>query len=99
MKSKWYLIASVIQLVIGALAILFFIVLATDGENMTKWIVTLILVIVYIKTALFKRAVLCFNLSMLFLNLNILQIIPKQYMVTLKGMRVWKCAKILQLWQ
>ena len=45
MKSKWNLIASIFQLVIGILAIAAFVVAAVNGENMIKWIITLILAI------------------------------------------------------
>lgn len=48
MKSKWNLIASIFQLTIGVLAVLAFIVLGAGGENMTKWIVTLILSIAFV---------------------------------------------------
>jgi len=48
MKSKWNLISSIIQLVVGILAIVAFIVLGLNGENMTRWIVTLILSIAYV---------------------------------------------------
>ena len=48
MKSKWNLIASIFQLVIGMLAIAAFIVLDLGGENMTKWIITLILSIAFV---------------------------------------------------
>ena len=48
MKNKWKLIASIIQLVIGALAVLSFIILGLNGENMIRWIVTLILAIAYV---------------------------------------------------
>ncbi|MEE1219903.1 MAG: hypothetical protein U0L20_08280 [Ruminococcus sp.] len=43
MKSKFNLIASIFQLVIGIIAILAFFVLGINGEDMTRWIVTLIL--------------------------------------------------------
>ena len=43
MKTKFNLIASIFQLVIGILAILSFVVLGINGEDMTRWIVTLIL--------------------------------------------------------
>lgn len=45
MKSKWNLIASIFQLVIGILAIAAFVVAAVNGGNMIKWIITLILAI------------------------------------------------------
>ena len=48
MKSKLNLIASIFQLIIGVLAVLAFIVLGAGGENMTKWIVTLILSIAFV---------------------------------------------------
>lgn len=48
MKSKWNLISSIIQLIVGILAIIAFIIIAASGENMTRWIVTLILAIAYV---------------------------------------------------
>ena len=48
MKSKWNLISSIIQLVDGILAIMAFIIIAVSGENMIKWIVTLILAIAFV---------------------------------------------------
>lgn len=48
MKSKWYLISSIFQLVVGLLAIVAFIILAINGEIMTKWIITLLLAIAYV---------------------------------------------------
>jgi len=48
MKSKWSLIASIFQLVIGIAAVLSFVILALNGENMTRWIVTLILSVAFI---------------------------------------------------
>lgn len=48
MKSKLNLIASIFQLIIGVLSVLAFIVLGSGGENMTKWIVTLILSIAFV---------------------------------------------------
>ena len=43
MKSKWQLFASIFQLIVGLAAITSFALLAFGGENMAKWIVTLIL--------------------------------------------------------
>lgn len=48
MKDKWILISAIIQVVLGIAAIISFIILAIDGENMTKWIFTLILAIVLV---------------------------------------------------
>ena len=48
MKSKWNLVSSIIQLVVGILAIMAFVVLGLNGENMTRWIVTLILSIAFV---------------------------------------------------
>ena len=48
MKSKWNLISSIIQLVFGILAIIAFIILAINGEIMTKWIITLLLAIAFV---------------------------------------------------
>ena len=48
MKSKWSLISAIIQLVIGTLAVAAFFVLWASGEDMTRWIVTLILSIAFV---------------------------------------------------
>ena len=48
MKSKWNLISSIVQLVFGILAVIAFIILAINGEIMTKWIITLLLAIAFI---------------------------------------------------
>ncbi len=48
MKSKWQLFSSIFQLTVGILAVVSFAILGLGGENMTKWIVTLILAIAYI---------------------------------------------------
>ena len=48
MKSKWTLISSIIQIVFGILAIAAFIVLLTSGEDISKWIITLILAVAFV---------------------------------------------------
>ncbi len=48
MKSKWQWISSIIQLVIGGAAIVAFIILAVGGEDMSRWIITLLLSIAYV---------------------------------------------------
>lgn len=48
MKSKWYLISSIFQLLVGLAAIIAFIILAINGELVTKWIITLILAIGFV---------------------------------------------------
>lgn len=48
MKSKFQLFASVVQLIVGILAIASFIILSSGGENTTKWVITLILSILYV---------------------------------------------------
>lgn len=48
MKSKWNLISSIVQLVVGLLAIIAFIILAINGEIMTKWIISLLLSIAFV---------------------------------------------------
>ena len=48
MKSKWYLISSIIQLIVGILAVITFIMLAINGEDMTRWIITLFLAIAFV---------------------------------------------------
>ncbi len=48
MKSKWQMFASLFQIVVGIAAILSYFVLASGGEDMTKWIITLILAVLYV---------------------------------------------------
>ena len=48
MKSKWYLFSSIFQLIVGLLAVLAFIILVIGGEMVTKWIITLLLAIVFV---------------------------------------------------
>lgn len=42
MKLKWYLISSIIQVIIGLSAIISFFVLKQAGEDMARWVITLI---------------------------------------------------------
>ena len=48
MKSKWQLFSSIFQLLIGVMAIIAFVIVVNSGENVIKWIVTLILSIAYV---------------------------------------------------
>ena len=48
MKSKLSLISSVVQLVFGILAVMAFIILLINGEDMSKWIITLMLAVAFI---------------------------------------------------
>lgn len=48
MKSKRNLIISIIQLVIGILAIVAFAVLGSGGENVSKWVITFFLAVAYV---------------------------------------------------
>ena len=48
MKDKWYLISSIFQVLVGLIAIIFFIVLFINGEAMNKWIITLFLAVAYV---------------------------------------------------
>lgn len=48
MKNKWSLISAIVQLVIGALAVVSFFVLWASGEDMTRWIITLILSVAFV---------------------------------------------------
>ena len=48
MKCKWNLISSVVQLVFGTLAIMTFIILLINGEDISKWIITLLLTVAQI---------------------------------------------------
>ena len=47
MKSKWQLFSSIFQLIVGALAIIAFAILGVGGEDMTKWIITLVLAVAF----------------------------------------------------
>ena len=48
MKSIWKLIASIFQLLVGVLAIAAFIVLMQGGEDVTRWIITVVLAFGYV---------------------------------------------------
>lgn len=48
MNSKWNLFASIFQLVIGLLAVAAFIILVIGGEDIRRWIITLILSIFFV---------------------------------------------------
>jgi hypothetical protein len=48
MKNKWGLVSAIIQLVIGALAVVSFFVLWANGEDMTRWIITFILSVAFV---------------------------------------------------
>ncbi len=48
MKTKYSLISSIIQLTVGSLAVISFIILSVSGENMTRWIVTLMLSVAFV---------------------------------------------------
>ena len=47
-KGIYALIASIVQLVIGTLAIVSFVILAADGEDLTKWIPAFLLAIAFV---------------------------------------------------
>lgn len=57
MKNKWILISAIIQLIFGIAAIISFIVLVADrvivGENITQWILSLILAIGFVVSGTF----------------------------------------------
>ncbi len=48
MESRRNLILSIFQLVVGILAIVAFAIVGSGEENMTKWIITLLLAIAYV---------------------------------------------------
>lgn len=48
MKSKLSLFSSIVQLVFGMSAIAAFIVLLINGENISKWIMTLLLAVAFV---------------------------------------------------
>ena len=43
MKSRFYLIVSILELIFGILSVASYIILAVKGEDMTPWTVTLVL--------------------------------------------------------
>ncbi len=47
-NSKFQIFASIFQIVVGALAVVAFITLSSSGENMIRWIITLVLSISFI---------------------------------------------------
>ena len=48
MKTKKDLIIALFQIIIGLTAIISFIIVALNGENMLKWIITLIFAILFL---------------------------------------------------
>lgn len=48
MKGKWQLFSSIFQLTIGVFAVVTFLILGFNDEELTKWIITLILAIAFI---------------------------------------------------
>ena len=47
MKSKWYFIGSIFQFLVGFIAIIFFIILAMNGEDIRRWIITFLLAVLF----------------------------------------------------
>ena len=43
MKGKWNLIASIFQLIIGVMGVVSFLILGLGGEDMTPWLITLVI--------------------------------------------------------
>ena len=48
MKSKLSLISSIVQLVFGTLAIVAFIILLITREDISKWLITLLLAVAFV---------------------------------------------------
>lgn len=48
MKSKLSLVSSIVQLVFGTLAIVAFIILLINGEDISKWLITLLLAVAFV---------------------------------------------------
>lgn len=46
--SKWYLFSSIFQVVVGIAAIIAYIVIASAGEPLGKWTITLVLAIAFV---------------------------------------------------
>ena len=55
-KSIWFLIASIVQLAIGILAVASFLILAIGSEAVIKWIPALLIAIALIVIAIFDMA-------------------------------------------
>ena len=47
-RSRWQLFVSIFQLTVGIAAVIAFAIAVFSGENMVKWIITLILAIAFI---------------------------------------------------
>ena len=47
MKGKWQLFSSIFQLTIGVFAVVTFLILGFNDEELTRWIITLILAIAF----------------------------------------------------
>ncbi len=48
MKSKLSLVSSIVELVFGILAIVAFIILLINGEDIFKWLITLLLAVEFV---------------------------------------------------
>jgi len=48
MKSKWRLIAAIVQLVIGIMATISFVIIAVSGDAIIRWIPAFLLAIAYV---------------------------------------------------
>lgn len=48
MKNKLSLVSSIVQLVFGTLAIVAFIILLINGEDISKWLITLLLAVTFV---------------------------------------------------
>ena len=46
--NKWRLLSSVFQIVVGIAAIIAYVVIATSGEPLGRWIITLFLAIAFV---------------------------------------------------
>ena len=53
MKSKWNLAASVFEVVVGILAVIAFFIISANGEDMGKWIITLLLAVAFVVIGIF----------------------------------------------
>jgi hypothetical protein len=48
MKKKWCLIVSLTQILVGVLGVAAFAIMAAGGEDMQRWIITLVLALGYV---------------------------------------------------
>ncbi len=54
MKIKWWLVGAVFQIVVGLMAIFFYVYLGFNGENMVRWTITLFFAMWFVITGVYR---------------------------------------------